>query len=138
MSGVVAPAADPLAALRGAGGTGPTSKDGLGALDGNAFLTLLVEQMRAQDPTDPQSATDYLAQLATFAQVEQSVGIREAVDRAGVASSLEAAGALIGRTVSAPDGTSGTVAAVRLDANGATATLKDGTSVALGAGVTVA
>ena len=136
MTGAV-PAADPLAALRATSPTAEPTRAGLGDLDGNAFLTLLVEQMRAQDPTDPQSATDYLAQLASFAEVEQSVGIREAVDRAGLASSLEAAGALIGRAVASADGTGGTVASVRLDATGAVATLTDGRTVPLGAGTTV-
>ena len=93
--------------------------------------------MRAQDPTDPQSATDHLAQLATFAEVEQSVAIRESIDRAGLASSLEAAGALIGRTVTGPDGAGGTVATVQLHADGATATLEDGTRLRLGPGVRV-
>lgn len=135
MTDLVAPP-DALDALRGTGRT--ASKGGLGDLDGNAFLTLLVEQMRAQDPTDPQSATDYLAQLASFAEVEQSVAIRESIDRAGLASTMEAAGDLIGRTATAPDGTGGTVRSVRLDAEGATATLADGSTLALGPGVRIA
>ena len=93
--------ADPLAALRPEA-TASRPVAGLGDLDGDAFLTLLVEQMRAQDPTDPQSATDYLAQLASFAEVEQSVAIRGAVDRAGLASTLEAAGVRVLQNEAAP------------------------------------
>src|SRR4051812_14905217 len=42
-------------------------------LNYNNFLKLLLEQMRNQDPTAPMKSTDYMAQLATFSQVEQSV-----------------------------------------------------------------
>ncbi len=39
-------------------------------LDKNAFLNLLVAEMKYQDPLEPSSNTDYVAQLATFSQVE--------------------------------------------------------------------
>lgn len=44
-----------------------TSND---TLDKNAFLNLLVAEMKYQDPLEPSSNTDYVAQLATFSQVE--------------------------------------------------------------------
>ena len=34
------------------------------------FLELLVAEMQYQDPLEPQSNTDYIAQLATFTQVQ--------------------------------------------------------------------
>ena len=112
-------------------------RNGLGDLDGDAFMTLLVEQMRAQDPTDPQSATDYVAQLATFAEVEQSVKIRDALDALGQAGALTEASSAIGRRVETPDGATGTIASVRIGSDGLVATLDDGTSVPLGPGVTL-
>ena len=53
-------------------GTTNTSK----ALDNNglgreAFLKLLVTQLQHQDPTSPQADTQFVAQLATFSQLEQ-------------------------------------------------------------------
>lgn len=39
-------------------------------LDKQAFLQLLVAEMKYQDPLEPSSNTDYVAQLATFSQVE--------------------------------------------------------------------
>ncbi|MDD6571002.1 MAG: flagellar hook capping FlgD N-terminal domain-containing protein [Thermoflexaceae bacterium] len=39
-------------------------------LDKNAFLNLLVAEMKYQDPLEPTSNTEYIAQLATFSQVE--------------------------------------------------------------------
>jgi flagellar hook assembly protein FlgD len=47
----------------------PTDKDsGLGR---DAFLNLLVTQLQHQDPTQPQADGEFLAQLATFSQLEQ-------------------------------------------------------------------
>lgn len=37
----------------------------------DAFLQLLVAQMKFQDPLNPSSNTEYVAQLATFSQLEQ-------------------------------------------------------------------
>ena len=44
------------------------SKNTLGK---DAFLQLLVTQMKYQDPLNPSSNTEYVAQLATFSQLEQ-------------------------------------------------------------------
>lgn len=41
------------------------------SLDKDAFLQLLVAEMQYQDPLEPSSNTDYIAQLATFSQVEE-------------------------------------------------------------------
>ena len=37
----------------------------------DAFLQLLITQMKYQDPLNPSSNTEYVAQLATFSQLEQ-------------------------------------------------------------------
>ena len=61
---------DPTAAI-GATQTQPTtSSAGLGQLDGEAFLNLLVAQMRYQDPMSPTDATTMLQQTSQFTQVE--------------------------------------------------------------------
>ena len=44
------------------------SKSGM---DKDAFLQLLVAQMKYQDPLEPTSNTEYISQYATFSQVEQ-------------------------------------------------------------------
>ena len=48
--------------------TGKTNSND--SLDKQAFLQLLVAEMKYQDPLEPSSNTDYVAQLATFSQVE--------------------------------------------------------------------
>lgn len=48
-----------------------TKKTGTDQLGKQEFLQLLVAQMQYQDPLEPTSNTEYIAQLATFSQVEQ-------------------------------------------------------------------
>lgn len=51
------------------------------ATDGNvnkdAFLTLLVEQLKHQDPLAPQDGAQFIAQLAQFNSLEQLISINE-------------------------------------------------------------
>ena len=47
------------------------SKASNSSLDKDAFLQLLVAQMKYQDPLNPTSDTEYIAQLAQFSQLEQ-------------------------------------------------------------------
>lgn len=47
-----------------------TGKASNGTMDKDSFLKLLVAEMQYQDPLEPQSNTDYVAQFAQFSQVE--------------------------------------------------------------------
>lgn len=69
--------------------TGPGSQNALSALtnmggekplDRTAFLKLLVEQLKHQDPLKPQDDSAFVAQLAQFSQLEQSMGINTRLD----------------------------------------------------------
>lgn len=44
------------------------------------FLQLLVAQLQNQDPLDPQDGTQFVAQLAQFATLEQDVEMRTDLD----------------------------------------------------------
>lgn len=107
-------------------------------VDYQAFLKLLVSQMKNQDPTNPMDSTDYVAQLATFSQVEQSVQMNKKLDQLLQASSLNQAGGLIGREIEAMDGSvSGRIEAVKVYSDGIIAVLEGGQEVAISPGVVI-
>jgi len=107
-------------------------------LDYDAFLQLLVTQMKNQDPLDPISETEYVAQLANFSNVEQNIITNERLSAMMTANALGDAQALIGRDVTTAEGAMGTVAAVRITAEGTEAILSDGRVIPVGEGMTIA
>jgi flagellar basal-body rod modification protein FlgD len=107
-------------------------------VDYQSFLKLLVAQMKNQDPTNPMDSTQYMAQLAAFSQVEQSVQMNGKLDQMLQSSTLDQAAAIIGRTLTSADGaTSGKVTEVRLVSNGIVAVLEGGKEITVGAGVKI-
>ena len=44
------------------------------------FLKLFVAQLKNQDPSSPQDPTQFVAQLAQFSQLEQSLQMRQDLD----------------------------------------------------------
>ncbi len=62
------------------------------SLDKDAFLQLLVAQMKYQDPLEPTSNTEYISQFATFSELEQMQNMSASMD-------LFRASSLVGQTV---------------------------------------
>lgn len=62
------------------------------ALDKDAFLQLLVAQMKYQDPLEPTSNTEYISQYATFSELEQMQNMSSTME-------LSRAASLVGQTV---------------------------------------
>lgn len=52
-----------------------------GKTDSNMFMTLLVAQLKNQDPLQPQDGTAFVAQLAQFNSLDQLIGIRQSMER---------------------------------------------------------
>lgn len=124
------------------GATAPTvtrpSVENNATVDYEAFLTLLIAQMKNQDPTEPMDATQYMSQLASFSNVEQSVQIKEQLELILQTSYLDQASGLIGKTLTSPDGTvSGQISQVQVFGDGLVATLTNGEQVLVGNGVTI-
>jgi flagellar basal-body rod modification protein FlgD len=46
----------------------------------DAFLQLLVAQIKNQDPLNPADGTQFLTQLAQFSELEQMIAIRQDLD----------------------------------------------------------
>lgn len=68
------------------------AKEANGNMDKDAFLQLLVAQMKYQDPLEPTSNTEYISQYAQFSQVEQ-------MQNMAASSDLARASALVGQEV---------------------------------------
>ena len=118
--------------------TSTSSSSNTSTLDYNAFLQLMIAQLKNQDPTSPMETSEYTSQLAAFSQVEQSVSTNAKLDSLLSATNLQNAEALVGRTLSNSDGSiTGEVASVTLYSDATVATLTDGTEVVLGSGITV-
>jgi flagellar basal-body rod modification protein FlgD len=57
-----------------------TSKSSNNTVDSDTFLTLLIAEMQNQDPLEPTSNTEWVAQYATFTQVETMNEMSESID----------------------------------------------------------
>ena len=106
-----------------------------GALGKDAFLQLLVAQMRYQNPTSPVDGQQYMAQLAQFAQVEKLEAISKAQNEAAQWQKAVAGEAMLGRTVTGTGATgtpvTGTVVSVALTPQGPRLELDSGGSMAV-------
>ena len=108
------------------------------SVDYNAFLRLLIAQIKHQDPTKPMDSAQLMSQLASFSNVEQSIKINQKLDSLMTSTALSQIESLVGRTVISADGTeAGTVMAVRVISGGTVAILEDGREIPLGPGVTI-
>ena len=69
-----------------------STKTSSNGMDKEAFLQLLVAQMKYQDPLEPTSNTEYISQYAQFSQVEQMQNMSSSMD-------LQRASSLVGKEV---------------------------------------
>jgi flagellar basal-body rod modification protein FlgD len=99
---------------------------------------LLIAQMKNQDPTDPMDASEQIAQLATFSQVEQTIQTNSNLETLITGNALTNASSYIGKTItSADEKTTGIVASVRVYSDTMVATTTDGKEVPITVGVRV-
>lgn len=96
----------------GGAGTGANAAVMGGALNKDAFMQLLVAQMRHQDPLNPADGTAMASQLAQFSSLEQLINIGDALrtqadGSAGIVAAMDrtAALAMIGKTATVHDST---------------------------------
>jgi len=127
---------DPVAATTETNTTSAASKNA--SVDYDAFLNLLVAQLKYQDPTEPQDPAQFMSQLASFSSVEQQIQSNEKLDALVLSNMFGQASSLIGRTVTSADQTqSGVVSSVTLINGSLTALLADGTQIKMGDGVNI-
>jgi len=105
----------------------------------NDFLNLLIAELKNQDPTSPADPTQFVAQLATFSQVEQQVQTNTKLTSLLTSSALQQADSVIGKVVTSADGsTTGTISSVTISSDGsATGTTTDGATISLVNGIKI-
>jgi flagellar basal-body rod modification protein FlgD len=94
----------------GAGSTAPTTSSTTTqntALDKDAFMKLLVAQMRYQDPSKPMDSSEFLAQTAQFTNIELLQKLQESQTQLISFQSVVLSSSLVGKTITgtATDGT---------------------------------
>jgi flagellar basal-body rod modification protein FlgD len=65
----------------GAEPTTTVAKAAKSQADGDTFMTLLVAQLKNQDPLAPQEGTEFVAQLAQFNSLEQLISINDRLNQ---------------------------------------------------------
>ena len=80
------------------GASGFVESKSLGQAD---FLKLMVEQLRNQNPLEPQDNSEFFSQIVQFDMLEAMNGISSAIQALVAFSELANASALVGRTVTA-------------------------------------
>ena len=112
----------------------PAETAALSGLDKDAFLKLLVAQLRYQNPMSPMDGQEYLAQAAQFAQVERLEGLAKAQAELVAYQKVLISSSLVGKEVRGLDElgneVEGTVRSVSF-AGGAPSLDVDGTKVSL-------
>lgn len=90
---------------------GPSQK-----LDGDAFLYLMMEQLKNQDPTNPMDNSEMLSQQAQFSQVQELQNLSDAISQNNM---IVQATSLVGKTVTVidPNDTSKTITGTVESAN---------------------
>lgn len=121
--------------------TPTTSLNSASGLDLNDLLKVLLTELTNQDPLKPVDNTEFMAQIAQFASLDSTQQMSQDIQQLVSLQAITQTVGLIGRTVSALDGSgntiNGQVTALSLD-NGVpqmTITAADGTNntnVALG------
>lgn len=124
----------------GTNGTTGTGKTGTGSefgLDKDAFLKILVEQLRHQDPAKPGDSQEYVQQMTQYSMLEQLTNISESVQVQHADNAGNTAIGLVGRTVTYTDEDdveqSGVVTGVEFTSEGPTLTVGEKAGVQLGA-----
>ena len=69
-------------------------------LDGDAFLMLMLEQLKNQDPLNPMDNSEMLAQQAQFTQIQELQKMNETITQSNM---IQQANSLVGKTVHVVD-----------------------------------
>jgi flagellar basal-body rod modification protein FlgD len=115
---VATPPVQTVADLTAVAGSGTAAKSTTDAMGTDAFLKLLVAQLKYQDPSKPADATALMGQTAQFQMVEKLQTLSDQNTQLLSEQQASSAIALVGRTITYTDDggktVSGVVGSVRL------------------------
>jgi flagellar basal-body rod modification protein FlgD len=120
----------PATSTNGSGSSSSiTSKVPGGLLDREAFLKLLVTQLRYQDPSKPLDSGEMISQSAQLSVVDKLQEIADLIEGNGPANRFAVGGALIGKqiTFTGPDGSPKTAVASAISFDGPNMVIRAGT-----------
>jgi flagellar basal-body rod modification protein FlgD len=99
------------------------------------FINLMVTQLKNQDPTQPASSSDLLAQMSQIGQLESSTQLQTTMQSVTLQTQVGSASALIGKSVTGIDGSNnsvtGTVNSVSVAGGNVSLNLDSGDSMTL-------
>lgn len=72
---------NPISSAFSSNSSVPNTATNRPANERDMFMTLLVAQLKNQDPLAPQDGTEFVAQLAQFNSLDQLVGIRQSIEQ---------------------------------------------------------
>lgn len=131
MPGTSAPTPTTGSAAPATSGTGSTSgaTTNPAMLDRDAFLKLLVAQLRYQDPNKPMDSAEMVSQSASLSVVDKLDQISQVLSDSGVANRLSLGSSIIGKQVSFldPNGVSQTAIASSISFDGTSMVVRAGT-----------
>lgn len=119
---------DAITATSGATAGAAVQANGLEGITGQDFLNVLVKQLQYQDPFEPMSNEEMVAQISTIRELEMNSKLVNNLDRLTTEQRFGAAAAMIGRMVSGAVadengnefGLTGIVTGIRFTESGAT------------------
>jgi len=106
------------------------------AFDQDAFLKILVAQLSSQDPLNPLDQNEFIAQMAQFTQVEQTLKLNENLQTLGNTlrfSTSLLVGAHVRYINESGENVTGTIQAILFEKDSVRARMADGTECPLDA-----
>ena len=96
---------------------------------------MMVQQLQNQDPMNPTSSSDLLAQMSQIGQLQSSTTLQSTLQNFGVQTSLSSASSMIGKSVVGTDANSqpqqGVVTSVQVAGGNVSLELDNGTTMPL-------
>jgi flagellar basal-body rod modification protein FlgD len=111
-----------------------TTTDAYESLDVSDFVTLMMTQLQNQDPLDPTSNAELMAQISQIGQMQNNSTMKDLLTNLSLQNQIGSAGGLIGKSVTGiqdKQNVSGTVSSVSIADSKVSLVLDDGTNLAM-------